>query len=437
MPVRVVLVSANREHFPEPVFPLGAAYVAGALLRRGASVRIFDAGLHLFPLHALRRELRGFKPDVIGLSLRNIDNAAYPCTRSYVPGYIKIVETIRSLCTTPVILGGSACSIFPEELMKVLKADGGIAGEGEGGAAHFWRMDRKVYRTERRNLRDIGFPRNLEEIFPLFHRYRTIGIQTARGCPHRCIYCTYPSLEGPGVRTRPPDAVVEDLDLLCRRFGKRDFFIVNSSFNADEAHMAEVLEKILARGLNISFSCYLQPKMRDLSLFGLLKRAGCVAVDFGTDSGSEAMAATMGKGFTIDDVRSVSHACRHAGIDVCHSLIFGGPGETAGTIRETIRLMDELSPKAVVAMTGIRVYPGTGIERRAQKEGQVVPGDSLLRPRFYFSELGQQVLIKEVFEGTRGRRNWFFPGERDWSSAPGPHILRLFHREGPLWRTFK
>src|SRR5208283_1429472 len=78
------VISASREHFPEPVFPLSISYIASALLQIGAHVRIFDAGLHHFYNYSLQRELIRFKPDVIGLSLRNIDNAAYPRTRSYL-----------------------------------------------------------------------------------------------------------------------------------------------------------------------------------------------------------------------------------------------------------------------------------------------------------------------------------------------------------------
>ena len=108
---------------------------------------------------------------------------------------------------------------------------------------------------------------------------------------------------------------------------------------------------------------------KDISRSSLLKRAGCVAVDFGTDAGSPDMLASMKKSFTVEDVRRSSLACRNAGIDSCHSLIFGGPGETPETIRESVRLMDEISPMAVIAMTGIRIYRETEIERIAQKEG--------------------------------------------------------------------
>jgi hypothetical protein len=87
---RVLLVSANREHFPEPVFPLGVLYAAAAFARAGASVRVFDAGRTWFPVRALLRELAAHPPDLVGLSLRNADNAAFPCTRTYLAWYERL-----------------------------------------------------------------------------------------------------------------------------------------------------------------------------------------------------------------------------------------------------------------------------------------------------------------------------------------------------------
>ena len=436
--LRVLLVSANRTHFPEPVFPLGITYVASALIREGASVRIFDAGLHLFPLRALSGEIMSFRPQAIGLSLRNIDNATYPCTEYYVPEYLRVVRAIRARSNAPIFLGGSAFSIFPKELMALLCADAGAGGDGEDVIIRLCRGERGSFLSA--ELPDLGvveFPRTIDSLFPSFRRYRTIGIQSARGCPHRCIYCTYPILEGSRVRTRLADAVVDEIDFLYRKHGRRDFFFVNSSFNANETHMAGICEALIRKALPVRFSCYLEPKMSDRSLFRLLAEAGCIAVDFGTDSCSETVLRALGKGFTVEDIKNASEGCKRAGIDFCHSLLFGGPGETAMTVKETVRNMDSIRPKAAVAMTGIRVYPKTEIEAIARKEGILSSGDSLLWPRFYFPTGYAGPILAEVIGASAARRNWFLPGRQFWSAAIGPYLLRLLHRKGPLWRTFR
>ncbi|MBI5418875.1 MAG: cobalamin B12-binding domain-containing protein [Deltaproteobacteria bacterium] len=132
---RVLLVSANRDHFPEPIFPLGAAYVASALSKGGAQVRIVEAGFSPFPLRFLRREVAAFRPGAVGLSLRNLDNAAYPRTRCYLPWHVTVMGALRRATDAPVFLGGPAFSIEPEGVLALLRADGGVAGDGEEGIA--------------------------------------------------------------------------------------------------------------------------------------------------------------------------------------------------------------------------------------------------------------------------------------------------------------
>jgi radical SAM superfamily enzyme YgiQ (UPF0313 family) len=434
--MRVLLISANREPFPEAVFPAGLTYVAGGLERAGATVRILDMRHHAIP--SLKKEISGFRPDRIGISLRNIDNAAYPFFRFYLPYYLTLIRAIRAAGSVPVVLGGSAFSLFPEEITAYLKADAGLCGDGET-LYEFLRGDgkEKIAAAAQCSIEDVGFPADLAGVFPGFRRYRTIGIQTARGCANRCIYCSYPVLEGRKCRRRPPGSVVEEILSLNRKFGITNFFIVDSVFNGDEDHMAAVLERLAAVNLRIRISCYLQPKISDPSLFRLLKKTGCIAVDFGTDSGAPLLLSSLRKPFAPGDIRKASGACRKEGIDFCHSLIFGGPGETPATIQETVELMDEVSPRAVVAMTGIRIYPSTEMERIALSEGVIAEGESLLEPRFYFPELGRPLLLEGVRRAADGRNNWFFPGQRDWSASWGYRLLGFFYRKGPLWRTFR
>lgn len=434
--MRILLISANRELFPEPVFPIGPVYVAHALQKSGAEVRIFDMRRH-FHFLSLRREIASFRPHRIGISLRNVDNAAFPATRYYLPSYKALVQAVRAFSDAPIILGGSAFSLFPEEISAYLGVDGGVKGEGEKASELFQNLkEGEIVAAKLLNIDEVGFPGNFKELFPGFRRYKTVGIQTARGCPNQCIYCTYPSLEGRQRRERAPESIADEIIMLYKNLGTRNFYIVDSLFNADEDHMIRVLEMLIRLNLPIRFSCYLQPKISNAGIFRLLKKAGCIAVDFGTDSCSPAMLASLRKPFTTDDILRVSLSCREAGIDFCHSLILGGPGETPESIIETIRMMDEIAPKAVVAMAGVRIYPGTEMHRIAIEEGLCETGQSLLEPKFYFSQMGPQKLLETAYDSADWKKNWFFPGRKDWSSTIGYRVLNFFFRKGPVWRTF-
>jgi len=82
--MRVLLVSANREHLPDPIFPLGLAYIAAAVTAAGHEIDVADLCFGRRPLQDLRNRVQNFQPQVIGLSLRNVDNAAYPLTVDYL-----------------------------------------------------------------------------------------------------------------------------------------------------------------------------------------------------------------------------------------------------------------------------------------------------------------------------------------------------------------
>ena len=131
--LRVLLVSAGLERFRESVFPLGAAYVASSLRREGVEARVFDIGPSVFSRRSLRSAVEEFLPDIVGLSMSNIDNAAYPHSRCYLPGYSGIACEIRAVSKARLFLGGSAFSLFPQDLMRLLSADGGATGDGEDG----------------------------------------------------------------------------------------------------------------------------------------------------------------------------------------------------------------------------------------------------------------------------------------------------------------
>ena len=129
--MRILLISANREHIPDPIFPLGLAYVAAAVQHAGHEVDIADLCFGINPLPDLGKQVDRFQPDIIGLSLRNVDNAAYPRTVDYLEQHREVVDTLHALTDAPVVLGGSGFSIMPREYMAVLDGDWGITGEGE------------------------------------------------------------------------------------------------------------------------------------------------------------------------------------------------------------------------------------------------------------------------------------------------------------------
>jgi hypothetical protein len=147
------------------------------------------------------------------------------------------------------------------------------------------------------------------------------------------------------------------------------------------------------------------------------------------------MLRSLGKSFTVDEVRRASLLCRAAGIATAHYLLFGGPGENDGTIAESVALMDELAPEAVIVMVGIRIYAGTGLHETALREGVVARGQRLLEPVFYPAGPDLKRIAARVADEAATRRTWIVPGLDVNTSTGVLEMLRRRQQRGPLWKV--
>jgi len=262
------------------------------------------------------------------------------------------------------------------------------------------------------------------------------NIQTKRGCPFACVYCTYPLLEGQRMRLRPiPDIVREIGELLAA--GIDYLYFVDDIFNYRPEFAASLCQAMTGAQLKVKWSAFINPGFVDHPLLETMVAAGCDAVEFGSESGSPVMLKNLGKSFGVDAVRDASRLCRESGIDFAHYILFGGPGESAETVLETFALMDDVAPTAVIAMTGIRIFPGTALYHRAVVEGVVPDGVPPLEPVFYISPLIGEQLGRLVTEEARKRRNWVAPGLEINMSDALLDMLRTYRVRGPLWKQVK
>ncbi|MBI2895057.1 MAG: cobalamin B12-binding domain-containing protein [Deltaproteobacteria bacterium] len=442
--LNVLLVSPNQERAPDPVPPIGAAYVADAARRAGHAVRIADACFDgpTFPGH-LARELDELRPDVVGLSLRNVDNTTLFGTESYVPAYREVARVVREHAPrAKLVLGGSAFTLFPHALLEALGADHGIAGEGEAQfVALLDRLDGSAEQPPEGLLwgvpSDLGpRARPARDLVDLARYHREGGstnLQTKRGCAFQCSYCSYPALEGARIRTRRPEDVVDEIEGVLREHGIDCFFFVDSVFNVPPDHAVGICDEIVRRNLEITWSAYLSPAAVTARLFESMARSGCRSVDFGTDAASPATLVALRKGFGVEDVRLASALCREHGIKFSHSLVLGGPGETWSTLDETVANVVATEPTAVVAVAGVRLHPGTELAARAIAEGQVAHGAIGLEPVFYVSEAVRDGLLDRLAGIGKRHRNWFIPGITPPVPEPLRARLRARGAEGPLW----
>lgn len=453
--MQILLISANREKTPYPVSPIGLAYVASALLQDGHTVEILDLCFSDNVYTDLKQAVGRFSPDIIGLSIRNIDNLTYPKSVFYLPDIKSVVDTIKHL-NIPIIIGGSGFSLFPEAILRYLGLKFGIISGGENATREFvkrFEENKDIYNI--RNLafiKDGKFYQNTVHLSNDFsrparglldnERYLKLGgmanIQTKRGCPFKCIYCTYQYLDGSRIRCRDIDDILDELEELTNKYRIDHVFFVDDIFNQPIQHAMDICRGIIKKGLNINWTCFATPKGITSELLSLMKEAGCKGVEFGTDTASGETLKRMGKSFTLDDVRRVSRLCEDAGLEAAHYLILGCPGETEETMEEAFSFMDEINPRAVIVMTGIRIYPNTALEKISLAEGIIKKGEDILSPRFYISPLIEEArLLSIVKNHALSQPNWIVPGMGIRNSEETMAILRKFGNRGPLWNMLK
>ncbi len=436
---KIGLVSCNVTKEPYPIYPLGMTLVAEAAKAAGHEVHELD----LLASEPWELSLPAFiaenAPDYIGLSLRNVDTVNYNRQESYTALYAETVRLIRTLTSSPVILGGAAYSLFPDALLTATGADYGIAGEGEKAFLGLVSSLEKGEKIPRRVIAGTPIPgkdipvcgRNHALAGFYLHKGGMLNIQTKRGCPHRCIYCSYPHLEGRRYRFRNPEDVAEEIGLLREHYGMDYFSITDSVFNDSTGHYLDIAEALVKKDLSIPWMCFMRPQRFRKEEIDLLKQAGLSAVEWGTDASSDATLAGMQKSFLWNEVEDANARFAGAGIANSHFIIFGGPGETQKTVREGLRNIGRLERCVVFASIGIRVFPHTPIHAALLENGSLSPETDLLKPYFYFSpEINPHMLHDTLTSSFEGRQDRIYPEGGQLEKIQAFHDLGY---RGPVW----
>ncbi|MSR09729.1 MAG: radical SAM protein [Gammaproteobacteria bacterium] len=436
--MRIAFISPNREHLPDPVLPLGILYMM-SVAGEGHEKTLIDLCFEDQPLEFLARRLREFDPDLVAVSMRNIQNADYTDTGTTLGYYDQVVRTIREQCAAPVVMGGGGFSVIPNELMQRFGLDYGVTGEGEqafaelvarlatgsrdtagirnllggSGAALIGGLSRPDFLDIKRNVQP-----DRRWADPRYYEYSGItSIQTKRGCAMQCEYCTYPLIEGRTIRQRVGDVVADEWEaMLATHPAISHVFIVDSVFNLPPRHAREVCEALIARGLNTPWTCYLNPVRFDQELADIMARSGCQGVEIGSDSGTDQGLERLKKGFTTEKIRQTSRICQQAGIKDCHTFILGTRGETLDDVARSLDFIEDLNPYGAILM--------------AYKDDREAVDPELA------ARLGEfRAKVLATIEGRAApRKRWVVPslGLRFNSRLFG--ALRKSGMKGPLWQ---
>lgn len=438
--MKIAFVSGNRELLPDAAIPLGILSVLANVPERHETA-FLDLCFEDDPLRALRDGIGGSEPDVVALGMRNIQNADYSGIRNTLGYYADLIAAIRGSTSAPIVLGGSGFSVMPAELMERLRPDYGIAGEAEVAfpallEALEWGRGfdavGNLHRFVDGTLSSSPAPARFLDMNALepadrslvdrryYDRYGIESLQTKRGCPLRCDYCTYPTIEGRVGRLREPAAVVDELvSSLAQQPATTHVFMVDSVFNLPRSHALAVCREMIDRGVTIPWTCYANPLGFDPEMAHWMARAGCAGMEVGADSGVDETLARLRKGFKTDQIRNLHELASAAGIPDCHTFILGTPGESFDDVLRTLDFIIDLDPFSAILMCwvddGEALDPETAREREALRAS-----------------------ILELLEAHKSEFPWWsIPALGVNYDARLFDLLRTRGYDGPLWRHIR
>jgi len=393
---------------------------------------------------AIEAHFRNHRPLAVGISIRNTDDAYFASQDLFLPGIRKIVAEVKACTDAPVVLGGVGYSVAPEEILLYCGGDYGIRGEGEAAfpmlverlaagspvddiPGAVFRADGEI-RSTPPAYADLAEFAAQTRAFVDNRRYFAEGgqggFETKRGCDRACIYCADPVAKGQRIRTRPPAYVADEIEALLAQ-DVNCLHTCDCEFNLPETHARAVCEEMIRRDLGgkVHWYAYASPKPFSEELAALMRRAGCVGINFGVDSGSDAQLVRLGRDHTVADIYRAAERCRKYGIVTMFDLLLAGPGETRERLAETVRAMKEIAPDRVGVSFGVRVYPGTPLSEEVRRagpleenpnlRGAIEDNPDLLIPLFYVSEeLGAdaETYLSELIGGDR---RFFFVNTQD------------------------
>ena len=396
----------------EKVYPIGIVTLATHLKKAGHEVELLDMNIEVDPFGALKDRLLDYRPEVVGLSLRNIDPLANK-TSSLVPPFVITVRLIAALLPrTCIVAGGTGFSLFPVRLMgELAEIHYGIIGEAEtsfpallasldnppGLKGLCYRKGEKVlvnppstdydmtmYVVPAREFLATKLYKGINHYVPAF------GIETKRGCPLKCTYCVYPQLQGKKLRCRQPAGVVDEIEFLNKEYGIKEFHFNDPVVNMPSGHLEEICREILRRKLGIVWSGFFREDHLDERNIHLFEEAGCNCFSFSPDGLCDESLKILGKNLCEDDILKAASLAAQTDVVAMYHFMTNVPGENSATIVKGQRLLDRLyelhSVKrnlGTVVLNNIRILPGTPIAEIAEKEGVIRPETDLLYPVYY------------------------------------------------------
>jgi hypothetical protein len=431
--MNVLVISSNTL----PASPSGPAYIAGAALAAGHSVEVFEA-LFTQDLSAeLKAHIKRFNPDVVAISIRLVHGFILDKDAQYGTRHLdlrlrvkEIVDCIKKSSEAHIILGGPGFNYYGPDWLNYLDLEYGIRGEADlsfpmylnqletGGDIHnisgcVYRANGGIEKTPKEFVEDLdatALP--AYQLFDLVRYYQegiSPAIVTKRGCAFNCTYCPYASLEGKRYRLKSPQRVVDEIEHIYNVNQPKMVSFCDNNFNVPNRHALAICQEIIDRNLDISWGTgTIKPlKVTDETL-RIFKESGCGYLSLSVESASPTMLANMQRGCRVEHIQQALTSLSRAEIPFSVSLLFGAPGETPQTIKESLDVIDAFHiPGGVWVTIGICLWtPRQQVIEVARTDGQLIDDQSLFEATNYISPQLPKAYMEDLVKTLQGRENY-------------------------------
>jgi anaerobic magnesium-protoporphyrin IX monomethyl ester cyclase len=370
-------------HQHPPFTPLGLGYLAAVLEKNKYEVDVIDCQALRLSYDDFKIELSKRQPDIVGMTSTTL-------TYKSALRIAKIAKEVHPKCLT--VLGGVHVTFWDDKaLQECPDLDVVVRKEGEntilelvqkletgksfsGVLGITYRKDGKIVKNADRpyieDLDSLPFPAH--HLWPI-ERLRKYGkvifpLMTSRGCVFWCEFCSAVRMFGRRFRMRSPKNVVDELEYLHNTYGADNFTFYDDTFTINQPRTAEICKEIINRKLKIQWDCETRVDMVTKELLLTMREAGCYAIWYGVESGSQRIIDAMGKGFSLKQVMRAFKWAKEAGLMVVAGTILGSPGETKETAWETIKFVERLNPDDVGFYIATP-YPGTPMYDLVKEKG--------------------------------------------------------------------
>lgn len=395
----------KKKSFTSTTPPLGLAYIAAVLEKNGyrGCVKIKD--MFIYNIKDVKNTIKNEKPDIIGIS----------CFTDYRHTALQVAEIAKKLNQNIIIvMGGAHASFMYNQILSYIFVDIVCIGESENTFLELIKAIEKkkslenikgiAYKNKEKIIKTPDRPliQNLDEIpFPARHLFeedydvdtqmgyydekkehwcegkrvtelKSVGMITSRGCPFNCLFCSTSPFWGHKWRFRSAKNVIDEIEMLYNQ-GVRFFDFYDDNFTADRKRVLEICDDIIERKLDIRWKCSSRVSSVDEEIYRAIKKAGCIYINFGIESGSPKILKIMRKGVTIEQQIKAFQLAKKVGIDAGMMLIVGNVGETKETIQETLDMMLKAKP-SVVGVNILKIFPNTDLYKIAEEKGQLNNG---------------------------------------------------------------